>query len=631
MKSRLLFCVIVFSLYSLNVLSSACLTDLQLIKLQSVKVADREKYLSRANYYRVASGTGENESGKLFEYSLDYAVSTYRCSDYPNAEIDFYESTGSPLFMVYKVNYSCWYELQGSLSSKTVKEINTSSYSGKDFKEGNLTFSFRNYSDYSSLSYCVVIYNTLVINAEIQDLKIIEEKKKAELQAIQDEYYSLIRKGDSLQNNAEYFDAVTFYERALNIFDDDVARNRIQQCKVAECNSLIREADQAFDQGNYLTAIEWYSKAKQCPSNVAKANSKISECESRILKSRIQEIKKRADSHFEAKRYFQARDSYNSLLDIEPDNLHAKARVKEINELEAFLIERKSKTYNYESSNQQGFNLLRDELVGHLNQTMQKNSDGQLVYDFTVEFDTSGYNLTTHSITKSTFRDYNSFLDKTHKFHALTPISTKGYFVNAQSKISISSNWKTSRVEYHSKNKNSKFLNTTANYPEIRGYVDRQVIDKGLFTFDVKQKTFNGKNYTDVYMVDYKTKSGPVYSMLSLLYPGVGSLKVSHGEKGWSRLIWFTFFGASTYALHSASKNYYDGYLNATSQSQMNSNYVRANILHKSALVCGGFAATFYIYDFFWAFGRGCKNEVKARALKRSKEQPIEVIYQSVK
>lgn len=626
-----IFCsILLFSSLPVVLKANPCLTVLQLTKLQSVKVAEREKFLSRENYYKKGSGNGTNETMALFGYQLEYAVTTYQCNDYPYGVIDFYESPGLPVFLVFKTNYGCQTELQEKFNSKSSKDINTSTYSGKDFKQDNLTFSFRNYRDNSNKNYCVLIYNTQIIKAELQDLMLQEEKRKQELQAIQDEYYAMIKLGDSLQTNGEYSEAIQFYQDALKILDDDLAKNRIQQCKTAECNSLMRHADDEFESGNYLTAIEWYNRAKECPVNFSKSNSKIAECESRILKSRIQEIKSKADAHYDAKRYNQAKETYNRLLDIEPDNLQAKSRIKEINELQAFLTERKTKIYDYASKNSTGFNALKTELTGHLNQLMEKNSGGQLVYDFNIEFDTLGQNITSHTISKSTFRDYNSYLTKSHNFSGLTSISNKGYFIAAQSKISMSATWNTSRVEYLSNARNSKFVGTSTDYPEIKGFVQRQSIDKGKFTFDVKEKQFNGKRFRDIYLVDYKTKAGPEYSLLSLLYPGVGSLKVSHGEKGLKRMIWFTVLGATSYALHVSSVNYYNKYLGSSTQSQMNDNYLRADVLHKSAIVFGGFAATFYLYDFFWAFGRGCKNEINSKGLKSSRNDPYQVVYQRV-
>jgi hypothetical protein len=146
----------------------------------------------------------------------------------------------------------------------------------------------------------------------------------------------------------------------------------------------------------------------------------------------------------------------------------------------------------------------------------------------------------------------------------------------------------------------------------------------------VKNNELNDKTFTNINLVKFKTV-GPEAALYSILMPGMGSLKASYGKKGWGR---FATFIVST-GLAIGSKLYsdaqYKNYLNATSQSEIDDYYTKANISNKIALVSGGLSSAIHLYDIIWALSKGGKNKKESKILREQlKNKPIQIQNQKI-
>jgi len=191
--------------------------------------------------------------------------------------------------------------------------------------------------------------------------------------------------------------------------------------------------------------------------------------------------------------------------------------------------------------------------------------------------------------------------------------SKDGYYLSATDVLSVDLNWKKTRYTYSYKPKGISNNGNFKGSEGIRKYLVNNRVN-GKYKFDVTSKVLGGRDFQDIELVKFKTR-GPLNAVYSTLIPGLGSLRASYGSKGKGRMALF-FVGFGTASLSTIlSSIYYTEYLNDPNSTLGQSNYTTANNMYKLALISAGITATVYIYDVFWAFGRGIKNVKDAKKI----------------
>jgi hypothetical protein len=124
----------------------------------------------------------------------------------------------------------------------------------------------------------------------------------------------------------------------------------------------------------------------------------------------------------------------------------------------------------------------------------------------------------------------------------------------------------------------------------------------------------NNQSANLFYVTKCKTP-GPGNVFYSMLLPGVGTMRVTQGQKGATKMILFILSSATAYYANELSKDYQIKYQNATNTADYNKYYGLANDYSLTALYSAGFSTILYIQDFFWVIKKGKSNRRDARNL----------------
>jgi len=340
---------------------------------------------------------------------------------------------------------------------------------------------------------------------------------------------------------------------------------------------------------------------------------------------------KTADYYFNNKKYDQAHDSYNSMLLLDSTNVYAKQKIKQIQEIKNLLTKRSATIFSYKNINKEDYLLFRSNLVNDINSRINNYDEGFLNFIFKIYFDTIGTNISSSNIINTSIEDYEFYLSRIAKNGFLKPSIENGYYLASKENIIINLNWKTHNILFKSTSKGIfQSDNSIVKVSNIEKYITNQNFKYGKFTFEIKNKVVNGSTFSDVKLTKYKL-AGPESALFSMLMPGMGTLKVTYGKKGWGRLTCFLL--SSGFAI--GSKLYSDAqfkrYLEATDQAVIDKYYYNANISHHIALIFGSISASIYLYDIIWVFSKGLKNLNGSKLIrKRLKDGSIIIQNQPI-
>ncbi len=193
--------------------------------------------------------------------------------------------------------------------------------------------------------------------------KILAETSR--LQGIEDGYNEAIKTADASFTTGDYNSAKDAYSAALEI----KANESYPQQKITEIDGIlteiarqkkaiddgyalaILEADEYLDRGAYLEALQEYENAtgikpdERYPKDkIAEINAKLSELEGERKKAYDAAIAQ-ADSYFDLGNYRSAKASYQTAVNIKPDDKYARDRLDEVSTL--YMIELETLKVDY--------------------------------------------------------------------------------------------------------------------------------------------------------------------------------------------------------------------------------------------------------------------------------------------
>jgi hypothetical protein len=346
----------------------------------------------------------------------------------------------------------------------------------------------------------------------------------------------------------------------------------------------------------------------------------------------LSDFVKVAEKHFNEKKYDLALESYNYILLLDELNEYrASEKITRIAEINNILEKRSNAIFSYKSTNGNDLLSFQNQLLEDLNLKIEKKKKGYLNLNYLVSFDTLGNNLSAVKNISTSLRGYKRNLSKITSKGFLVPSMDRGYFSASQENLVLDAKWSRTKILFKSKSKGIfPKKKVDQNLSSVVNFINSQPFKLGKYVCEIKNKEINGESYADINLVKYKTV-GPRAVFLSMLMPGLGTLKVTYGEKGWGR---FTCFLLSS-GLAIGSKLYasaeYKKYLGATNQVDMNIYYNNANIGHKIALISGGLSATIYLNDIIGVISKGAKNIKNSRPLRKQlREGPIQIQNQKI-
>ena len=387
-----------------------------------------------------------------------------------------------------------------------------------------------------------------------------------------------------------------------------------------------------YSKSEFESALKIYNQAKSFNSTSYVLQEKISLTNAKILEKKVEVIKKTAINYFNNKKFEKAIDSYNSILQIDNANVYATQKIKEIHEIKNILTKRKTNIFSYKETNSLDFSLFKTDLLYDINSKINNSRNGFIDLNYKISFDTLGHNHSSIIKINSSIKNYDTFLSSISK-KTVKPSIEGGYFLATNENIKFDLKWKSKKTKFKYSSKKGVFQchnNINLNVSNIENYINAQNFNYGKYIFEIKNKVANGNSFDDIKLIKYKM-AGPGSALYSILMPGMGTLKVTYGSKGWGR---FTFFLLSS-CLAISSKLYSDeqyiNYEKAAARTQQNKYYENYTLGYHSALIAGSISASIYLYDILWVFSKGIKNLKQSKSLRQQLHKgPVIIENQSI-
>ncbi|MDA9257810.1 tetratricopeptide repeat protein [bacterium] len=448
------------------------------------------------------------------------------------------------------------------------------------------------------------------------------------------EFNQIIEIADSLFGTGSYISAIEMYERARPFDDNFQVDSKIEISKQAKSNVLTNSAEAALLINDFDAALDYLKQAINYSNNSYLIENKIKEVIENKLDHNLASIEKTGDSLYQLSNYEKAILTFEKYLLLKPNSPRIKDKLKKSYEIKNILFARREKVFDYRKTNEKDFFFFRNKLSDDLREIVVQKEKGLMKFDFHIKYDTFGNNNSFLSMRESSIHGLEKKIIKYTQDNSLLPPTAIGnYFIASTDKISYDLNWLTYTNIFKSNYKGIVSLNkklSTSHLNEINSYLSKNSANKGKFIFKIKEKEINGNTFTDISLISYKV-ARPRSAIYSLIMPGMGTLKVSYGEKGWGRLTCFLLSSAVSVGAKLYSDQNYERYLSSTNIVEQGQFYEQANIANKIFLGSATLSATIYTYDFFWVISKGIKNLRSSKTIrKRLRHSPIPIQSQDI-
>lgn len=158
-------------------------------------------------------------------------------------------------------------------------------------------------------------------------------------------YDDLLAKADRFLDKKEYNEALSLYQDAEDLFPDKkyakekiaIINNQLadQEAREKAYQKAVRKADSLYNKEAYENAITYYQKALEQFEDRSYPDNRIAQCQDIIanLKAKEQmydEIVATADSLYEQEAYDEARESYKNALEVKSGETYPKEQIERI-------------------------------------------------------------------------------------------------------------------------------------------------------------------------------------------------------------------------------------------------------------------------------------------------------------
>jgi len=442
----------------------------------------------------------------------------------------------------------------------------------------------------------------------------------------------IISKGDSLYNVNQYDKALSVFTEAKGCSKSLLSlQSKIDLCDKAICEKIISKGDSLYSVNQYDKALSVFTEAKGCSKSLLSLQEKIKITERKILDDKINTIQSKADLYFNDKKYDIALENYNSILLLDKSIVYASERVKQILEIKNVLAKRITTVFSYKNTNRNDLIQFQNLLLNDMKLQINKYKEGFLNLNYLISYDTIGTNLSSVKNISTSLTGYSTYLSKISQNGILKPASESGYFLASKENLTFDVKWSTTKNLFKSNSKGifqNEYPNSNLN--AVESFINKQSFKYGKYLFEVKNKVVNGNSYSDINLVKYRTV-GPEAAFFSMLMPGMGTLKVTYGEKGRGRFTCFLLSSGLAIGSKLYSDAQYKSYLGATNQADIDKYYNNANTSHKIAIMSGSISASIYLYDIIWVISKGAKNIKDSKPLRKQLQQgPVQIQNQSI-
>jgi hypothetical protein len=262
----------------------------------------------------------------------------------------------------------------------------------------------------------------------------------------------------------------------------------------------------------------------------------------------------------------------------------------------------------YSETNPLEYKLLGSNLTETMEQLAKTKPSGRVNLDFNIAFNSEGKNTSELKIIKLSHNNFEKAITNRIYQTKLNPSKLCGQFTSTSDEISFDFKWTTY---------NSKYNYSYASNSEYNQFLQSNNLPIGTYTFTIKKKELNGKDFKDIWISDYKIR-GPGMAVYSIFLPGWGTRKVTYKEKsGINRSLTVLVPLTLGFLAKATSNSYYNSYLNASEQNIMDDKYNSANFWNKTSTSLFILSGVFYIYDISWVFVKGISNKKRQSEVRK--------------
>ncbi len=552
-----------------------CLTQGQLQEIQQRSMDDTRMFLSHIGWYF----QGENNH---HGWVHDGEVLSYHQSAWTNSggRLELFCYPGQSNVVVYHTDAGCNEKIQIRLAQLSGTQVQAGE---QNLRQGNLLWRF-SADMYSGYTHQITIANPSALNKEVASIRQREAAEKAAEAAAEQAYRDKVRHAERAKSSGQYTKAIALYQEALAMRDDGSLWESIRYCERMIC--LYREvrADSAYRAGNYALALDLYRDAIGCSTGKENIQTKIRLMERTTREQQLAEKRKEADRWYQEKRYTGALAVYNEMLQIDPANSHARERIREIRQLLDFLERRSTAVFRYSKMELRAWSDWKTSLLDQLESCSSQSESGSCEARLYVRFDTSGRSIGNTQINRCTDQSLRTYLDAYSRSTTLLPAKDNGYFVSADEELRFRLDWKTTPCMVSiDGNRDFSVVEPFAHSRLMSDFLRNRKAGPGNYQFTAKEKTLNGKPYTDISLLSFDNRKTAEGMWRTMLLPGAGARWLSYGTKGKHSSKRFLFLsGVAVGSLLYANAAY--------DQAQQANNPVDAANLEQEARIAEGLA-----------------------------------------
>jgi len=266
----------------------------------------------------------------------------------------------------------------------------------------------------------------------------------------------------------------------------------------------------------------------------------------------------------------------------------------------------------YSETNPLEFESLKNNLIKNFEELAKEKEDGNIKLNYAISFLNNGQNKSTIENLKVSQKNYQQIIERSINQIKLNPSKLCGNFNKTTDEIKLDFKWETYKSSFAYENGKESIYNS---------YFRKQNLPYGTYILTVKEKELNEIKFKDIFISNYTTR-GPLTALYSAVLPGLGTRRVTYNEKkGWNRFALVATPLALSILSKMISNSYFNKYLNASEQTEIDKSFSSAEFYHKSSMLLVGVGAVFYVYDFAWVFGKGLSNLSKKHKIKTAEYQ----------
>ena len=181
---------------------------------------------------------------------------------------------------------------------------------------------------------------------QIQEAERLERAKSVGEE--EEQYQKIVAAGQKKFDEGDYLKALEYYSRALGIRPkDELVQKRVNEINQiilnqkadGGFNTIVQQANTYFEKGDWKNAKIQYEKAlgikddSYCRNQIEIINAKMKSETSDTEQKNYQKILTKADEYFDAKNYEKAKELYERAISIKPADVYPKDKLVEIDHI----------------------------------------------------------------------------------------------------------------------------------------------------------------------------------------------------------------------------------------------------------------------------------------------------------